>query len=366
MSAVFFRTAEKWYDNRNNGLIRNCFAAPGQDYDLTWKPNTCYYFHKGSNDMNIFGPVPSRRLGQSLGINNIPPKKCSYSCVYCQLGRTSKMQIIRDVFYNPESLAKEAENKLNQLKRSGEKVDYLTFVADGEPELDINLGYEIDLLKKFGIKVAVISNASLIWDEQVKHDLAKADWVSLKVDAADESIWKKIDRPHGHLKLEEILKGIKEFSTGYKGKFVTETMLVKGINDSKDSLDQTADYIKELDTSISYILVPTRPPAENDVARPDIETIKSAFEIFTKAGIKTECITGDEGDHFIIEQDVVNGLLDIASVHPIKQNVLEKLLKENNCKWDIINKLLERDILESYTYENNTFYVRKISKRGGK
>jgi len=127
--------------------------------------------------MIVFGPIPSRRLGQSLGINNIPAKTCSYSCVYCQIGRTNKMQMSRSNFYDPKDIFLETQSKINDLNTKGEKVDYITFVADGEPTLDINLGTEIELLRQFGIKIAVITNASLIWMDDVKRDLMKADGI---------------------------------------------------------------------------------------------------------------------------------------------------------------------------------------------
>ena len=117
--------------------------------------------------MIIYGPIPSRRLGQSIGINNIPPKTCSYSCVYCQLGRTNKMEIKRRDFYKTEDIYKEIEKKLNQLETKNKKVDYLSFVPDGEPTLDINIGRSIKRLKEFHIKIAVITNASLLWKDQI-------------------------------------------------------------------------------------------------------------------------------------------------------------------------------------------------------
>ena len=124
--------------------------------------------------MITFGPVPSRRLGRSLGINNIPPKICTYSCVYCQLGRTIKMQADRRAFYEPEKVFQDVKNKVEKAKGKGETIDYLTFVPDGEPTLDINLGREIELLRPLGIKVAVISNSSLIWREDVIADYDQA------------------------------------------------------------------------------------------------------------------------------------------------------------------------------------------------
>lgn len=108
-----------------------------------------------------FGPVPSRRLGHSLGINNIPPKTCTYSCVYCQLGNTINMPVERKNFYKVTDITQAVKEKVKQVKEKGEQIDYLSFVPDGEPTLDANLGQEIELLKSLGIKIAIISNASL-------------------------------------------------------------------------------------------------------------------------------------------------------------------------------------------------------------
>ena len=143
----------------------------------------------------VFGPVPSRRLGRSLGINNIPPKVCSYSCVYCQLRRTPRIQVKREAFYDPDELVRAVRDRVNELRSKGERIDYLTFIPDGEPTLDLNLGKEISALKDLGIPIAVITNASLIFREEVQEELSQADWVSLKVDAAREATWKRINRP---------------------------------------------------------------------------------------------------------------------------------------------------------------------------
>ncbi len=154
--------------------------------------------------MIAFGPVPSRRLGRSLGINNIPPKVCSYSCAYCQVGKTMQMEVERRPFYPPGEILDEVRAKVKKSEELGQAIDYLTFVPDGEPTLDSNLGREIEMLKSLGTKIAVISNASLIWMEGVREELSKADWVSLKVDAIEETAWRKINHPHRSLKLESI------------------------------------------------------------------------------------------------------------------------------------------------------------------
>jgi len=142
----------------------------------------------------VFRPVPSRRLGRSLGVNNIPPKTCSYSCVYCQLGRTSSMLVDRRVFYEPEQILMQVEKKIDEAASRGERIDYITFVPDGEPTLDINLGKEVSLLKHIRAPIAIITNASLLWRGDVREDLLAADFVSLKVDAVSLDLWRRINK----------------------------------------------------------------------------------------------------------------------------------------------------------------------------
>lgn len=315
--------------------------------------------------MEVFGPVPSRRLGQSLGVNNIPPKFCSYSCIYCQLGRTNHMQAERTGFYRPEDIYDKTKAKMQELGKAGERVDYITFVADGEPILDKNLGREIELLRSLGTKIAVISNATLIWMDDVKEDLGKADWVSLKVDAVDRDIWRAVDRPHGKLEIERILSGIKDFADGYNGTLVTETMLVKGLNDSSDSISKTADYLTEIGPEKAYLLVPTRPPSETWVERPDMDSLKMAYAVMSqRLGTAVEVIGEDEGNSFFFTDNIADDILSIASVHPIREDVIDSLLNERGSSWGQIEELVQQGILERFEYENKRFYVRKVGERG--
>ena len=210
--------------------------------------------------MIVFGPIPSRRLGRSLGINNIPPKTCSYSCIYCQVGRTVCMSIKRAAFFSPENIYEEAAGRIRDLQKNNEVIDYITFVPDGEPTLDINLGLTIDRLKEFNIKIAVITNSSLLNDNEVVKDLMKADLVSLKIDSVFPNLWSKINRPYGTLKLKNVLDGIINFSGKFKGTLFTETMLINGMNDSIESVYKTAEFIKLINAERSYLLVPMPMP----------------------------------------------------------------------------------------------------------
>ncbi|TFF93288.1 radical SAM protein, partial [Candidatus Thorarchaeota archaeon] len=249
--------------------------------------------------MVVFGPVPSRRLGRSLGINNIPAKSCSYSCVYCQLGLTRGKTIKRTSFYDPKEILEAARRQLASVASDDGPVDYVTFVPDGEPSLDINLRTEISLLRDLGIPIAIISNASLIWDEEVRQAFMEADLVSLKVDAVSEDIWKRVDRPHGRLELERILEGIVQFAGEFSGDLITETMLLSGI-DYEEEIGRIADFLSQIPLKEAYLAVPTRPPCEEWVEPADEDLLNRAFQEYasTLGGDRVELLIGYEGDAF--------------------------------------------------------------------
>lgn len=310
--------------------------------------------------MLAFGPIPSRRLGRSLGINNIPAKNCSYSCIYCQLGRSSKKNFERCAFYKPEDIVNDVKKKINKVKETGETIDYLTFVPDGEPSLDINLGNEIDLLKHLEIKIAVITNSSLIWIPEVQKDLIKADLVSLKVDSTRESIWHSINRPNEKLELTSILEGVINFARTYNGKLITETMLIKNVNDSEDGVEETRDFISKLKPSIAYLSIPIRPPSEEWVRPPDETIINNAYQIFSKKIEHVEYLIGYEGNAFAFTGNVEEDLLSIMAVHPMRKEAIDSFLMKANSNWSVIEKLLHQNQLAKLSYQENDFYMRKL------
>jgi len=306
----------------------------------------------------VFGPVPSRRFGKSLGINNIPyPKKCSYSCVYCQIGKTFDFRIEREEFYMPEEIERQVEEVIKNLKEK--RIDYISFVPDGEPTLDINLGKSIDRLKKFGIKIAVITNSSLIWRKDVRDDLNKAETVSLKVDTVSEDIWKKINRPCKSLNLNEILEGIKIFSKEFNGEFLTETLFIKNINDKEEEIEKIGDFLKEIKPSIAYIGYPTRPPAEEWIEIPEEKKIDFAYIVFKNKGINVKIIEKKE-EKFGYTGDLVKDILSIVSVHPMSRKEIEEFISENKGEIKIINDLIKKNEIEEVEYRNEKYYRRKF------
>ncbi len=308
-----------------------------------------------------FGPIPSRRLGHSLGVNNIPPKACSFACVYCQVGHTTHMRMDRQVFYPPEEIYDAVFNKIARLCESDEPVDYISFVPDGEPTLDINLGREIEMLKPLGYKIAVITNASLIWRDDVKRELMAADWVSLKIDSLDDKEWHQVDRPHKKLSLETIKHGMIEFAGKYPGKLVTETMLVQGMNDSVKHAETLGLFLQELNPSQAFILVPTRPPVESAVKAPDEKTLNRFYLTVKKKFAHVEYQIRYEGNEYGHSAGVEEDILAITAVHPMRREAVEKFLKKTKSDWAHVQRLLDKGLLIETNYGGHTFYVRKLS-----
>lgn len=310
--------------------------------------------------MKVFGPVPSRRLGRSIGINNIPPKICTYSCVYCQAGVTTSNTVNRDDFYQPEEVFKLTKEQLQKAQKHNEHVDYFCFAPDGEPTLDRNLGKTISLLKTLNIKIGVITNSSLLWRNDVREDLLDADWISLKVDAAQEKVWHDIDHAHRSLRLMYIFEGLRKFSKIYKGKLVSETMLINGLNDDESHLERLAIELQKINPSVAYLSVPTRPPAKSWVKPSTEDRLNTAFQIFSKYLPHVEYLTHHEDDNFGFTGNVEEDILNITSVHPMRRNAMNNLLNKAESDWEIVEKLISSNQLIETEYEGEQYYVRKF------
>jgi wyosine [tRNA(Phe)-imidazoG37] synthetase (radical SAM superfamily) len=313
-------------------------------------------------ERSVFGPVPSRRLGKSLGVNNIPYKICTYSCIYCQVGKAIKMQINRQEFYNPDDLVDEVKELLNHIQNEKDYPDYITIVPDGEPTLDINLGILIEKLKMLGVPVAVITNASLIDQPEVQNDLLKADYVSFKVDSFSQEIWKKINIPHKQLDLQKIKEGIRVFRNYFSGKMVTETMLVKGVNDSSDELENTARVIQSFEPEVAYIAIPTRPPAFKKVEPPDEVTVNTAYHIFKEYIENVELLTGYEGNAFASAGNFRDDVLSITAVHPMREDAVLELLDKTDGNKNLLDALLQQNLVEQVQFGGHSYYLRKFTR----
>jgi len=311
--------------------------------------------------MIVFGPVPSRRLGRSLGINNIPFKHCSYNCVYCQLGETRYQHLKTADYYSPKQIFHSVQEKLQRLIEKNEKIDYLTFVADGEPTLDRNLGETIELLRGLKFKIAVITNGSLLGNGLIRKSLSNCDLVSLKIDSGFPAIWKQVNRPVDELNWEEFILGLKAFTKNFSGQIITESMLVKGLNDFEKNLEAIADFIGELRTTTAYISTPIRPPVKKWVTLPEESVLLKAYQIYSRNDKipRVGLLTNYEGTDFSFGEKVEEDFLAIISVHPMREDAVHDFLKKAHLSWEFIDNLLINKKIIRLNYQNNYYFIRK-------
>jgi wyosine [tRNA(Phe)-imidazoG37] synthetase (radical SAM superfamily) len=270
------------------------------------------------------------------------------------------MQSERRQFYTPDEIFRDVEEQVIKALDGGEQIDYLTFVPDGEPTLDVNLGREIDLMKPLGIKIAVISNASLMWREDVRSDLLNADWVSIKVDAISEALWRRVNRPQKSLKHDVVLEGMEEFARSFEGVLATETMLVKGLNDGVEEVEKVAEFLVDLNPDKAYIAIPTRPPAEKWVKPASERAINLAYQIYEGKLRSVEYLIGYEGNAFAFTGNVEEDLLSITSVHPMREEGVLALLYKAGSDWNTVDELIKEGKLIELEYLGKRFYMRKL------
>lgn len=307
-----------------------------------------------------FGPVPSRRLGQSLGINNVTTKSCTYTCVYCQVGETTEKLIEPQHFFSPQQIYDAVTARLQQAAETGLIVDYLTFVPDGEPTLDSTLGESIKALRSLDIPIAVISNASLLSRSEVRTALTVADLVSLKVDSVDEATWRRINLPHRDLQLGTILQGVRQFADEYSGHLITDTMLIAGLNDGANTLSATADFIASISPRTAYLAVPTRPTTVMGVHGVDESALLQAHQIFSSRIAQVELLTGHETGAFAHSGNARDDLLAITAVHPMREDDVRQLLAKDDASWELIENLIAGGELKVLEYQGRNFYLRPV------
>ncbi len=230
----------------------------------------------------LFGPVPSRRLGRSLGVDLVPAKTCTFDCIYCEVGPTSHRTLKRRE-YQIEAIIRELED---YLKDPGVAPDFITLAGSGEPTLNLGLGRIIGAIKQLTtIPVAVLTNGSLFFDPEVRRQLASAEVVLPSLDAAREKTFQTINRPHPRLSLEKVVSGLEAFRREYAGQIWLEIMLLKGLNDGEADLAALRQAIGKMAPDKVQLNTTVRPVVE-DYARPVSPQEMAAIAAFLGEGVE--------------------------------------------------------------------------------
>jgi len=285
-------------------------------------------------DKYTYGPVPSRRLGFSLGIDLIPFKNCSFDCIYCQLGKTTNKTIERKEYLPTEEILK----GVKEILKKGDHIDYLTFSGSGEPTLHSRIGYLITELKKMTkIPVAVLTNGSLLFMSDVQKELSDADVVLPTLCATTQEIFKKINRPIPNIAIEKVIRSLISFRKIYKGKIWLEIMLVKGINDSLSEINKLKDDVVKIAPDRIHLNTVVRPPSEKyalPLSTEELQKVKNILgdnaEIIASTKTKREpayIIDIEKTIFDIIKRRPVT-LDDICSVTDLHRNEILKYLDQ--------------------------------------
>lgn len=306
----------------------------------------------------VYGPVPSRRLGRSIGVDPLPPKTCNYQCIYCQLGKTTHFTNKRANFYPLEDIITDMQTTINNNRN---KFDYVTFVGSGEPTLYKDIGILIQKAKEFTDKrICVITNGSLLNNKEVSNDLMNSDVVMPSLDAGNEEDFIKINRPHPQIKYQSMVQGLIDFNKKYNGYFWLEVMLMKDINDSREKLLEIKQKINLIQPDRVDINVPIRPPTEDWVEIPNdivYERIREIFEDYSNINFP------EKGSFEHSHGDFERELLRIITRHPMREKQIIKTFSNLNLdKKTILEKLTileSKNVILKKIYNNQIFWRKK-------
>ncbi len=303
----------------------------------------------------VYGPVPSRRLGRSLGIDPIPSKTCNYQCIYCQLGRTTNFTNKRKNFYPKNQIIAEMRKAI-ELNEGN--IDYITFVGSGEPTLYKDLDKLILKAKEFSNKpICVITNGALLYNSEVRKMLTLADVVLPSLDAGNEKLFIRINRSQPSIKFDAVIQGFIDFRKNFTGKFWIEIMIMKGINDSKKELLEIKKKIDIIKPERIDINIPIRPPAEKWVRIPDKSIIQLLNEIF---GMYKNITFPEMGKFGIYSSNFEEELLSIVERHPMRQEqIIESFSSKDFTKKDVLlrlKKLEKENKIKKFSYNEKIFW----------
>ena len=270
----------------------------------------------------VFGPIPSRRLGQSLGIDTIPLKTCNWNCIYCQLGRSVSLTLERSEYVPRHELLAEVEQALAAY-RPGE-IDWLTFVGSGEPTLHSGLGWMIRQVKAHtNLPVAVITNGSLLYLPEVRDELSIADAVMPTLDAGNAWLYRQINRAAPRFSFDQLVNGLYLFRQAYSGKLWIEVMLIQGMNDTPEALQELALVLKSIQPDRVHITLPVRPPAEARVRPSDEAGLRRAEEILGAVALVSVPAASEARAARIGE--LAETVLSVVTRHPMQEEELRIL-----------------------------------------
>ncbi len=303
---------------------------------------------------SVYGPVPSRRLGRSLGIDLVPFKTCSYDCIYCQLGRTTNKTIELREYVPLDAVLEE----LTQRLPCEPAPDYIGLAGSGEPTLHARIGELIDAIKTMtSVPVAVLTNGSMLWSPEVRASLAQADLVMPSLDAGDASTFERVNRPHPGIGFAAMVEGLATFAEGFRGKIWLEVFILRGITDQPDRVRDIASIVRRIRPDRVQLNTVARPPAEADAleAVPDaLERLRGFFPGVCEVIAESRIV---ESEDRIASEDAEEAIRALLARRPCTvKGIADGLSMRPNEVVKHLDALCARGIVRSASRENGVFY----------
>ncbi len=301
----------------------------------------------------LYGPVPSRRLGRSLGIDLVPHKICTYGCIYCQIGKTTEKTLTRKEYVPVKEIIEEVRQFL---KGGTSAVDHLSLTGSGEPTLHSKIDFVIREIKAItSIPVAVITNGSLFYEEKVRENVLQADVVLPSLDAASAEVFEKINRPRSGISIDQVIQGMVEFRRGYKGQIWLEILFCKGVNDSPGELLLMKKAIDRIQPDLIHLNTVVRHPFERwavPLNQKEMEEIRTYFG--EKASVVSEF---DRHPPAITERDIKEEILEILKRRPLSLKDLSKGMGIQESEMaNYIRPLVSEGKIHARSFGNSVYY----------
>lgn len=310
-----------------------------------------------------FGPIPSRRLGLSLGVNVVPRKICSFNCVYCQLGRTTCLTLDRCGYIPTDEVVRAVSEKLS----AAPETDYVTVLGDGEPTLASNLSDVLrGVAEVWDGRVALLTNGSTLWMDEVRDAASEFDIVMPTLSAADDETFRRLHRPHGTLSFDKVLDGIREFVGGHGHKTWLEVMMVRGVNDTPSSLRRIGEIVAEMRPAEVHLMAATRPPSAEWVEPPARDSVELALRLIPSS---VDFTYPERTDMPASASDPVQHLVEISGTHPLRRGQAVSVLVNAGSTGEeaqrMLADLVDASLLVALTRHGEKFYVRGPAAGGG-
>lgn len=306
----------------------------------------------------LFGPVPSRRLGVSLGVDLVPKKVCSVDCVYCEVGKTTKLSVTREDYISSDKIKTELEHYF----KNNPQPDYITITASGEPTLNTNLGEIIRFIKqtKPGVSVALITNGTLLHDSKVREAVKDVDLVLPSLDAATEEVFRKINRPHKDLNFGQYIQGLIDFGKEFTGKIWLEVFILPGYNDSEKELSELKKLILKIRHDSVQLNTLDRPGTVANLRGATQDELQRVIDFWKLDHVEIIAKAKQGNKEKSHRKDTQNAILETISRRPCTLEDLTTIL--GMCKDEVgkcLDELVEKNLIVTIEQERGVFYQSK-------